>query len=124
MEQVTYIQFLKRICKDFNLELETEYVLPLPATKKQIKQFTTSRAKDVRIFDGKCEHPYMISENQRNSKTLTNGVQLRYKGYKPLGLLTTEANIQLNTKSCKICEGGGWYSNGTQYSYEDIYIEL
>jgi len=126
MEQVRYYDFIKRICEDFNLEIDMEYVLPLPADKKFIKGFTTSRAGDIRIFDGELEHPYMMDKHscQRNDKAFAIGKELRYKGTKSMADIINESGVKLETKKCRICEGGGWSSEGTRYIYKDIYCEL
>lgn len=126
MKHVRYTEFTEEIAKDFGISIQKEYVLQLPADKKTIKSFTISRANDVRIFDGVQEHPYIFNKpgTQRNEEALANGKELRYLGYKGLVEILEVAGNSVTTKSCRICEGGGWSSEGTRYMYKEIYCEI
>lgn len=33
-------------------------------------------------------------------------------------------NGMFKFRKCRICEGGGWYSDGRRYTYENYYCEL
>ena len=122
LENVSYSTFIREIAKDFKLTVEQEYILKLPSDN--IKSFTQSVAKDVRIFDGENEYPYMLSNNIRNNEQMKNAIELRRLGTKSLEQIIKEANISLITEKCKICEGGGWYSSGIKYIYKNIYCKL
>lgn len=125
MEQVRYTDFIKQIAIDYNLTLEKEFKLKLPADKKAIKSFVRSVAHKVRVFDGQNEYPYMdVLHSKRNEQALLSGIELRYVGEKALAEILKEADIKLITENCKISEGGGWYSNGTRYIYREIYCEI
>lgn len=123
MKEVYYHVFIAKLCQDFDMITTKELTLKLPTDNKKIKSFITSRARDVRIFDGKIEHPYMLSD-KRNDEILSKGKELRYKASKPLRELMSEYNLPIQTKSCKICEGNGWTSSGTRYSYKNMFIEI
>lgn len=123
MSEVTYYEFIDLLSKEFNLKTHKEYTLKLPAARKVVKYFTTSVANEVRIFDGEKEHPYMI-EKGRNEDVFKKGVELRRFGRKSICEILAEIPVKLRTESCKICEGGGWYSKGTRYYYKENYIEV
>lgn len=124
MKQVYYYEFLAKLCQDFDMITTKEITLKLPADKKKIKSFTVSKARDIRIFDGKIEHPYMLDDNKRNDEILSKGKELRHKKSKSLRELILEYNLPIQTKSCRICEGNGWTSSGTRYSYKDMFVEI
>lgn len=124
MESVSYSKFISQIAEDFNTSLEKEYTLNLPNIKGKIKGFTASVASRVRIFDGIEEHPYMLSKHLRNEDKFKQGVELRYLGEKGFDEIIKESGIQLKSSPCKICEGGGWSSQGTRYYYKETYCEF
>lgn len=123
MEELSYRNFVKKIAEDFNLSPDKEYKLSLPADKKAFKNFVRGDAYRMRIFDGTNEHPYML-ENKRNDEALAKGVELRYLGEKGLNTILEETGLKLKSENCRICEGGGWYSNGTKYFYKDYCVEV
>lgn len=123
MKEVYYHVFIAKLCQDFDIITTKELILKLPADNKKIKSFTTSRAKDVRIFDGQVEYPYMLGD-KRNDEILSKGKELRYKASKSLRELMSEYKLPIQTKSCRICEGNGWTSSGTRYSYKNMFIEI
>jgi hypothetical protein len=120
---VSYTEFIDRIATDFNLSLEKEFRLKLPTDKKTMRRFITSVAYKTRIFDGTNEHPYMLP-TRRNDEALATGIELRYTGRKSFGEVLDESGAEVKSCSVKMCEGGGWYSAGTKYTYKEIYIEL
>lgn len=124
MKNVYYFDFINAIKADFNIVIDKEVTLKLPANKKNIKNFTRSMARDVRIFDGNTEHPYMLTNGQRNEDILSIGKELRCTTQKRLHELITEYNLPVQSKPCRICEGNGWTSSGTRYIYKDLFIEL
>ena len=123
MKNLSYYQFIERLKQDYNIIDTKEVVLNLPNDNKKIKSFTCSRASDIRIFDGNIEHPYMIG-NTRNEKILLSGKELRCETPKSLKELIVEYNLTIQTKPCRICEGNGWTSSGTRYSYKDVFTEI
>ncbi len=122
-KHVRCADFLKRIAEDFNVSTFMEYTLKLPADKREIKNFTRGVAHQVRIFDGKTENDYMISQSVRDDFSLAKGTELRWTGLKPLGKLIHETGAEVIGEKCRICEGGGWTSEGMRYTYGDIYCE-
>ena len=124
MESVTINTFKRTIAADFNISPFKEVTLQLPTDKKVIKAFTISVAHEVRIFDGTKESPYMLSGTARNVSELIKGIELRHNKMKTLEEILKETGVTLKTSKCKICEGGGWYSEGTRYEYKDIYCEF
>jgi hypothetical protein len=124
MEQLTYRNFVKEIAKDFNLSPDKEYKLKIPADKKVLKNFVRGDAYRMRIFDGMNEHPYMINNTVRNDEAFSKAIELRYLGEKGLATILEETGLKLKSEKCKICEGGGWYSEGTKYFYKDYYAEV
>jgi hypothetical protein len=116
--------FLKVICFDFGISQEKEYTLRLPTDKKTFKQWTRGWAHGARIFDGSKEHPYMIDRNTRNEKQLETATELRYLGFKTFSQIVKESGVKLQREKCRICEGGGWHSEGTKYTYKNISCEF
>lgn len=123
MKAVHSYDLKKQIADDFGVSLKREYVLRLPANKKNMKMFTMGEAGAVRIFDGTNEHPYMLP-GKRNDEKLKTGIELRKISEKTLSEIIKETGAKVKTEGCKVCEGGGWYSNGTRYIYKEIYCEL
>jgi hypothetical protein len=123
MKELSYIDFVTEIAKDFSLETSKEYKLKLPADNKRIKSFIRGVAHMSKIFDGQIEHPYML-DNKRNEQALSRGMEIRYIGCKSLNDILNESGIKLRSENCKISEGGGWYSDGTRYFYKDFYLEI
>ena len=113
---------VRQIASDYGLNPEKETTLKLPKKPKSIKTFTAGFAANVRIFDGDKEHPFLMG-NSRNNAVLEKGTELRLKVSKSIEEIVAEANITLAAESCKICEGGGWYSNGIRAFYKESYIE-
>ena len=124
MEQVSYLDFVSEIAKDNAVKLEKEVTLSLPADRFTIRSFVARRAHNVRVFDGEIEHPYMLTQNQRNEDSLKKGVELRVLATKNLNEVLKEAKITLQSERCEVCEGGGWYSEGSRYFYKNIYTEF
>ena len=124
MKQVTVYEFMLEIAKDFSIDINKEFTIRLPKDKKAIKSFTSSLADMVRIFDGEKEHRYMINACKRNDEALQKGIELRYSGTKSLSEVIKESGVELKVKKCKVCEGGGWYSEGFQYFHKEVYCEI
>jgi hypothetical protein len=123
--EVTYYQFCKTIAKDFGIELNKKYKtkfnqFPLINGKRKINSF-----HDAVIVDSKGnEYPYMISQTVRNEEKLIDFDYIYVTRPKNLNQITEETGVVLKSKSCKICEGGGWHSKGTEYFYKDISCEV
>ena len=124
MKQVRYLDFVSEIAKDNAVKLEKEVTLSLPADRFTIRSFVARRAHAVRVFDGEIEHSYMQTQNQRNEEALKKGVELRVLATKNLNEVLKEAKITLQSERCEVCEGGGWYSEGSRYFYKNIYTEF
>jgi hypothetical protein len=123
MKQLNYYDFIKRIADDFNVPLTREYTLKMPAPIPAIKSFVRGRAANVRCFDGTNEQPFMATNQQRNNCAIVKSKELRVNAFKTLDFLIQETGLKLQTKSVRICEGGGWHSEGTRYIYKDVYYE-
>jgi len=125
MKTISYHSFISKICEDNNMSVCKFYHLKLPTDREQIKSFTTSRANRVKIIDKNHNRlPYMLSNTTRNEEALINGVSLEVNDYKSLKEILEETKVQLKISSVKISEGGGWYSQGTRYEYNDIACEI
>jgi len=124
MEHVKYSDFKLKIADDFNVPFKREFKLKLPKDKKSMKLFTNGVAREVRIFDGIREYPYMLDLTKRNDEMLIKGVELRHLGEKSLNEILKETGAIIKSKKCKVDEGQGCYSNGTKYSYKNIYCEV
>lgn len=123
--QVTYYQFCKKICDDFNIELYYQH-------KTKLNQFPIKNGKrkinsyyDAIIVDNNGnEYPYMLDEKIRNEEKLIDFNYIYINQPKRLEQILNEIGISLKTEKCKICEGSGWYTQGTRYFYKDIYCEF
>lgn len=123
--QVTYYQFCKIIADDFKIELNQKHKtklseFPVKNGKRKINSSCDAIIVDV---DGN-EHPYMINQTIRNEEKLIDFDYIYVTRTKSLGQILYETGVKLKSEKCKICEGGGWYSEGTRYFYKDIYCEV
>lgn len=123
MKALNYYQFIQRIADDFNVPLTREYTLKMPSPIPCIKKFVRGRAANVRCFDGVSEQPFMKDVQQRNTCAIVKAKELRVTAFKTLDFLIQETGAKLQSKSVRICEGGGWHSEGTRYIYKDVYWE-
>lgn len=128
MKEISYSEFTKKIAEDYNL-----------IQKKKIKRYFTdfpivngkrkinAIASSVIVDKDNNEFPYMLSapweHAVRNNDKLIEFNYIYDITYKSLEELLQEANIKLKTEPCKVCEGNGWYTNGTRYYYKEYYIE-
>jgi hypothetical protein len=123
--EVTYYQFCKKIADDFNIELNQKYItklkqFPIKNGKRKIKSFHDAIIVDV---NGN-EYPYMLGQCIRNEEKLINFDYIYIIRQKGLEQILKEIGINLKWEKCKICEGGGWYSQGIRYFYKDISCEV
>lgn len=116
-------EFIEEVLKKHNAETTTAIVLKLPASRESIKNFVRSIAYKVRIFDGEKELPYMV-ECRRNEEALKAGKELRATVARNLRDILTDSKAPFLMESCDISEGGGWYSSGTRYIYENFCCEV
>lgn len=123
-KEVSSYAMTKLICDKFNLDISKEVSLKLPATPKEIKNFSRGWANSVIIETTYGEFPYMLSKHLRNDSKLLDGLKLKKTISKTLDEVCKEAGITLSFKKVKISEGGGWYSNGFRYFFDDVYCEL
>lgn len=123
--EVTYYQFCKTISEDFGIELNQKHKIffnqfPIKNGKRKINSF-----HDAIIVDkDRNEYPYMINQTVRNEEKLLDFDYIYVTRPKGLNQIIEETGVKLKSKSCKICEGGGWYSKGTEYFYKDITCEV
>jgi hypothetical protein len=79
------------------------------------------------IVDKKgIEYPYMLldNKNQRNDLKLKDFDYIYFWRNIEIEEIEKKAEIKIRREPCKVCEGGGWYSNGTRYIFEDYYCEI
>jgi hypothetical protein len=123
--EVTYYQFCKTIAEDFGIKLNQKHKtnfnqFPIKNGKRKINSF-----RDATIVDKQGnEYPYMISQTVRNEEKLIDFDYIYITRPKNLTQIIEETGVVLKSKSCKICEGGGWYSQGTKYFYKEISCEV
>ena len=119
--EVTYYQFCKTIAEDFGIELNQKYEtkfnqFPIKNGKRKIRSF-----HDAIIVDKKGnEHSYMINQNVRNEEKLIDFDYIYITRTKTLKQIIEETGVVLSSTPCRICEGDGWYSQGTEYFYKEI----
>lgn len=123
--ETTYYNFCKTIADDFGIELYQKHKkykkdFPLKDGKRKINSVSDSIIVDN---DGN-EHPYMLSNNLRNESMLIDFDYIYVIRPKTLKQIIEETGVVLDSKPCKVCEGGGWYSDGTRYYYKDITCEI
>ncbi len=123
--EVTYYQFCKTIAEDFGIKLNQKHKtnfnqFPIKNGKRKINSF-----HDATIVDSQGkEYPYMINQTVRNEEKLIEFDYIYITRPKNLNQIIEETGVVLKSKSCKICEGGGWYSQGTKYFYKEISCEV
>jgi hypothetical protein len=123
MKEVPKHQFVGTIASDYGLDVNKKIIkyfheFPIVNGKRKISSFY-----DAIIVDsiGK-ESPYMLNKTTRNEKQLTSFDHIYFIRAKSIMEIIKEANVQLETESYKLCEGGGWYSIATRYFYKNIYF--
>jgi hypothetical protein len=121
---ITYYNLVDRIAKDYSIDPRQKIKtfkkdFPFKNGKRRIKSSYDSIIVDN---DGK-EHPYMLTERQRNNDKLKDFDHIYIIRTKSLDQILQEANITLKSEPCKICEGGGWYSKGKRVFYKEFYCE-
>lgn len=124
-KQVTESQFCDVITKDYNIDPQYKSIysfnsFPLINGKRKIN----ARYDSIIVDKEGNEFPYMLSNNVRNEEKLIDFDHIYTIYYKTLDQILKEIPITLKSESCKICEGGGWYSNGTRYFYKDVYCKI
>lgn len=122
---VTYYKFCKTIASDFNIELNQKHKMYFDQFKiVNGKRKITACFDSVIVDRNGIEYPYMLDCNKRNEDKLVDFDYIYVIRPKSLNDILSEANITLKSQRCKICEGGGWYSNGTRYFYKDLECEV
>lgn len=125
MKEVSFYELKKTICDDYNVEINRKYKtyknqFPIKNGKRRYRGGT-----DAIIVDREGnEYPYMLNPHSRNDEKLVDFHYLYVNAPKQLDEILKEANITIDSKPCKIDEGGGWYSKGKRYIYKDIYCEV
>ena len=130
MEYLRKEDFIEQMVKGkvSNFSNKKLLILPLPNDTENIKKFTKRVANQVLIFDGIKEHPYMLgkkaSQAKRNEEVFKTAIELRLYVDKTLEEIAKEVGVKLKKSKCKISEGGGWYSEGLRYSFNNYYTEI
>lgn len=123
--EVSSYEFKQQIIKDYNLIPDKKHItrynqFPMKNGKRKIN---SSQGAIIVDKDGN-EYPYMLTNNQRNEEKLKDFDHIYFMQHKTLDEIIKEAGITLKTEPCRICEGGGWYSNGNRYYYKDLTCEF
>jgi len=123
--ETTYSEFCDTIAKDYGIDrnqIHKTYFNQFPVKNGVRKINSYSNAV---IVDKKGnEFPYMLSQYKRNDEKLVDFDYIYTIRLKNLDEICKEANIELESKKCRICEGGGWTSQGCQYFYKDISCKI
>jgi len=125
MEDVTYYQFCKMIAEDFAIEFNQKHKtyfnqFPLKNGNRKISSFYNA----VIVDKNGNEFPYMLNPSMRNNEKLSDFDYIYVIRHKDLFQICEETGVKLKSKKCRICEGGGWTSQGTKYFYKDISCEV
>lgn len=120
--EVTIATFTERIVKDFGLDDKTKIIQRNFPTVKGRRKINASQGSIIVDKEGN-EHPYMLTVNKRNDGKLVDFDYIYTVVYKGLLDVIKESGLKLKTEPCRICEGGGWYRNGTKIFYKDISCE-
>jgi len=127
MENISYYQFCKTIADDFGIELNQKVKTPISKFPLKDGKRKIHSSYDAVIVDKDgIEHPYMISQFPaiRNNEKLIDFDYLYTIRPKGLEQIIKETGVKLSSQKCQISEGGGWYSQGTKYFYNDITCEV
>ncbi|WPO89903.1 hypothetical protein [Chryseobacterium sp. HR92] len=125
MREINPFEFVKKIALEFGVDGTKKYKtffsqFPIKNGKKKI-----SSSADAIIVDAiGNEFPYMLNPYQRNNDKLKEFDFIYVIRSKGLNEIINETGALVKTEICKICEGGGWYSWGTKYTYGDVYCEI
>ena len=130
-EQVTYAHFVSTICEDFGVSPEKKICIK-SLTKPNIKQFVRGCASNVEIVTEEGVYPFMIDAISKNGKTfrkrndekLKKATRLKKTRTKFLSEIIEELGLKLKSEKCRVCEGGGCYSEGERIYYKDLFIEV
>ena len=123
--KVTYYQFCKTIADDFKIEFKQKHItkaseFPVINGKRKVRSFYDS----IIVDNNGNEYPYMLNQSMRNEEDLVDFDHIYFTRPKNLKQILDETGVKLRSEKCKICEGGGWYSQGTRYFYKDISCEV
>lgn len=127
IKSVTYYDFVETICKDNNISNTTTDILTLPNDESKIKSFVKGHAHIINFVTKSGERlPYMVNtaNGAKRNEKFSEASILELKRSKRIYEVSEELGIVIKSKSCRISEGGGWYSNGTAYYYKDIRCEV
>ncbi|MDP9954722.1 hypothetical protein J2X97_000359 [Epilithonimonas hungarica] len=125
MKEVLTHEFIQRIASDFGVNSEYKdkrYIDDFPIVNGKRK--INSSSHSIIVDNEGNEFPYMKMINQRNDEKLQDFNYIYLIRTKSISEIVTETGVELKTQKCKICEGGGWHTNGTRYIYKDIYCEI
>jgi hypothetical protein len=122
--KVNYQTFIETIANDYNVSSTEEIKhyfssFPIKNGKRKI-----NASYDAIIVDREGnKFPYMLTKSQRNADKLIDFDYISITRLKPLKVLLEEIGLILKSENCKICEGNGWYSQGTRYYYKELIYE-
>lgn len=124
MKEITSYEFITTICNNYNIESTKKiktYKNQFPIKNGKIR--ISARYDSIIVDNDGNEYPYMIN-NSRNNDKLVNFDHIYTIVSKSINDIIEETGVVIKTSKAKICESGGWYSNGTRYTYKDIYCEI
>ena len=123
--QITQAKMVELIGADYNIS-------PIKICKKYFSEYKIVNGKRkinatidaVIVSKDGTEHPYMVKNGNRNESELIDFDYIYVKIHKNLFEIAKEAGVILKRSKCRIDEGGGWYSNGYRYYYNEFYCEI
>lgn len=129
MKSTTTYEMKLEIARDFNitdLQTQEELIISPKTTTLDIKHFVEGRANQITFLclDGSVNNYLTTDMMNRRKFVLDNAKKLVCTRNKTFHEIVKESGVVLKTTSCKICEGGGWHSQGVRYEYKDTYVEF
>ena len=125
MNHIKYNHFCDMIAKDYNIDPQYKSIYPFNSFPIiNGKRKINARFESIIVDNNGNEFPYMLEKTIRNEEKLITFDHIYTIRSKPLETIIKEIGLNLKNESCKICEGGGWYSKGTRYFYKDVYCEI
>ena len=128
MKDLSYSHFCDIVAKRYNIDRKVKVKFKQDSFPRNNKgKQKIHMPHDSTIVDKKgIEHPYMLPENynQRNDSKLKEFDHVYFYRYIDIEEIEKVAGIKIKRENCRVCEGGGWYSNGTRYIFEDYCCEV
>ena len=125
MVEITEFEMIKQVANDYSICISkrVEKKFEDYPTYGGIRKIHSHRDAVIVKRDG-TEVPYMIDYNNRNNAELRDFDHIYVIRPKSLIEILDEAEIELKAEPCRICEGGGWSSQGVRLYYHKFYCEV